>query len=82
MPHRIPLRTANQEFSRLIKDVENGEAFIITRRGKPIARLEPHAVDKMDDPDWRAAYEAMVKEMGTGVALGGLRIDRDDLYDR
>ncbi len=82
MIRRIPLRTANQEFSRLIKDVENGEAFVITRRGKPIARLEPHTADKSDDPEWMAAYDRMVNGMEAGVSLGGLRIDRDDLYDR
>lgn len=82
MSHRIPLRTANQEFSRLIKDVEKGETFVITRRGKPIARLEPYTADKADDPEWKAAYQRMLSGMEAGMPLGGLRVDRDDLYDR
>ncbi len=37
----IPLMTANQEFSRLIKEVERGESFLISRRGRPVAKLTP-----------------------------------------
>ena len=31
--------TANQEFSRLVKEVAHGEGFLITRRGRPVAKL-------------------------------------------
>ena len=78
----VSLMTANQEFSRLIKEVEHGEGFVITRRGRPIAKLVPHSADKTDDPAWQAAYEKMVTRLEEGVNLGGLRADRDDLYDR
>ena len=74
--------TANQEFSRMIKDVERGEAFVFTRRGSPIAKLVPHKLDKTADPEWIAAYERMVANMKKGASLGGLKINRDELYDR
>ncbi len=34
---------AKTRLSALIRDVEEGHSFIITRRGKPVARLEPVA---------------------------------------
>lgn len=47
----ISLMTANQNFSKLIEDVERGECFVITRRGIPIAQLTPHNLDKTAHPD-------------------------------
>lgn len=78
----VSLMTANQEFSRLIKEVERGEDIVITRRGRPIARLVPHREDKTADPEWAAAYGRMMERLEEGAALGGLRVDRDALYDR
>jgi len=78
----ISLMTANQNFSKLIKQVERGENFIITRRGQPVARLTSHKSDKTSDPDWLSAYEQMKANMDEGVSLAGLRIKREELYDR
>lgn len=78
----VSLMTANQEFSRLIKEVEHGEGFVITRRGRPVARLVPHTAEKSADPKWREAHRRMMARMEEGVSLGGLRIGRDELYDR
>ncbi len=78
----VPLMTANQEFSRLIRDVERGEGVLITRRGRPIAKLLPHKADKTEDPDWTAAYERMMAQLEEGASLGGLKIRREELYDR
>ena len=78
----VSLKEANQQFSKLIAEVEKGESVVITRRGQPIARLSPQPKSKLDDPKWRAAYERMMDRLETGDHLGGLRIDRDELYDR
>lgn len=78
----IPLMAANQQFSKLIREVERGEGFLITRRGRPVAKLVPHTGDKMDDPEWSAAYKRMQARLQEGVPLGGLQIRRDELYDR
>ena len=78
----VSLMTANQEFSKLIREVELGEGFIITRRGQPIAKLVPHMADKASDPEWAAAYKRMMANLEAGASLGGLRVDRDKLYDR
>ena len=81
----ISLTTANRKFSKMIRDVEQGEVFVITRRGRPIAKLIPHKldiVDKRADPKWIAAYERMVAMIEEGAPLGGLKVNIDDHYDR
>lgn len=63
---------AKNTLGNLLDRVEKGEEIVITRRGKPVARLAPirseHDVAKA-----RAAIEA-IKEMSKGVTLGGLKI--------
>ena len=78
----ITLTTANQEFSRLIKEVGHGKGFLITRRGQPVAKLVPHTVDKSEDPDWAADYQQMIERLEKGASLGGLRVKREELYER
>lgn len=80
--HTVSLTTANQEFSRLIKEVSHGKGFLITRRGQPVAKLIPHTVDRSDDPDWAADYRQMMNRLEQGASLGGLRIKREELYER
>ncbi len=78
----VSLMTANQNFSKLIRQVERGENFVITRRGLPIAKLTSHKLDKTVDPNWVSAYERMMAHMDEGVSLAGLKVKRDELYDR
>ena len=79
----VSLKEANQQFSRLIREVENGEGFVITRRGRPVARILPSDGARTQDPQWVAAYERMKARLREGASLGGLRIeDRDALHDR
>ena len=78
----VSLMKANQEFSKLVKEVERGEGFLITRRGRPIAKLVPHTADKTTDPGWTDAYRRMMERLNEGASLGGLKVDREDIYDR
>ena len=78
----VSLMTANQEFSRLVKEVAHREGFLITRRGRPIAKLVPHTADKTADPEWAAAYRRMVARLDAGASLGGLRVEREELHTR
>ncbi len=78
----VSLTTANQDFSKLIREVERGEELVITRRGLPVARLLPHRGDRTADPAWTAAYPRMMARLEEGASLGGLKIRREELYDR
>jgi len=81
----VPLKTARQDLSKLVREVEaSREGITLTRRGKPVVSIEP--LPKRHDkssPEWQAAYKEMVEMMEKGVRLGGLRItDRDELHER
>ena len=51
----MSVREANQNFSRLIAEVERGETVIITKNGRAVAKVAPQPADRRDDPEWRAA---------------------------
>ena len=79
----VSLRDANKDFSKLIQEIERkGEVFVITRHGKPVARLGPETASKRADPEWASAFAEMERLLDKGLDLGGLSVDRDDLYDR
>ena len=76
----LSVREANQNFSKLISDVEKGD--IITKHGKRVAELRPVIEDRTQDPVWRAHYERMVKRLEEkpdyGIELG--EITEEDKY--
>ncbi len=78
----VSLTKPSREFSRLVREVERGEVFLITRRGRPVARLVPHTADKTADSGWAMAYKRMMARLDEGASLGGLRIEREDIHDR
>ncbi len=78
----ISLTVASKEFTELVNEVEQGESFVITRRGRPIAKLTPHCADRMVGPEWAAASRRMMAFLDEGAGLGGLRANREEIYDR
>jgi antitoxin (DNA-binding transcriptional repressor) of toxin-antitoxin stability system len=82
MQDTISIREANQHLSRYLERVENGAEVVLTRRGKPIARLSRiHASSELSDAQ-RAARECLRERMCRGYHLGGLRADRDEFHER
>ena len=63
---------AKNNFGHLLDEVEHGEEFVITRRGKAIAKIVPAAPGFDRDKARRAV--AGILEAGKGVTLGGLPI--------
>jgi prevent-host-death family protein len=78
----VTARDANQHFSKVLAEVEQGETVLITKNGKTVAELRPRSDDPRDDPAWRAAYEQMVALMQAwpdrGISVGA--ITEDDKY--
>ena len=60
---------AKTHLSHLLDQVERGETVVITRHGRPVARLVPVAGSSMDD---RRRAIAQLKELRKGQTLGGL----------
>jgi prevent-host-death family protein len=52
----VTAREANQNFSKVLADVERGETVVLTKHGKPVAELRPKPANKQDDPEWKAAH--------------------------
>lgn len=75
-------RVANQNFSKLLSEVEQGETVLITKNGKTVAELRPRADDPREDPVWRANHERMLELMrawpATDYRVG--TITEDDKY--
>ncbi len=78
----MSIREANQNFSKVIADAERGETIIVTRNGRPVARISAQPADRADDPAWRAAYADLADSLrakpATGFRLGA--ITEEDKY--
>jgi prevent-host-death family protein len=77
----VSAREANQSFSKLLARVAAGEEVIITRRGRPVARLGPVRAEAAESAR-DAAIKRMMKRLKRGVDLGGLRASRDEMHER
>lgn len=78
----MSVREANQNFSQLIAAAERGETVVITKKGRPVAKVAPQAASRRDDPEWRTAYDALISGLKdkpvTGFRVG--TITEDDKY--
>ena len=78
----VSLREANQYLSQYIRAVEQGEDIIITRRGRPVAKLTAAESKRQLTDEQQAALERLGRRMQEGYALGGERFDRDAAHER
>lgn len=79
MKQQVSLSEANQHFARYIEAVERGEEIVITRRGRPIAKIvrvrrscEPTATQLRA----RKLIKSRARELNIGKPV------RDELLDR
>ena len=79
MKQQVSLREANQHFSRYIEAVERGEEIIITRRGKPIAKIVK--LSRLREPT-AAQLRAwnLIKSSARNLNIG--KVSRDELHER
>ncbi len=70
--HRVGVFEAKNRLTALLDEVEGGGEIIITRRGKPIARLAP-LEGGFDRAKARAAAEGL-RAASKGLSLGGISI--------
>jgi prevent-host-death family protein len=63
---------AKNRLGALLDRVERGEEIVITRRGKPVAKLGPAGAD-FDREKARRAVAGLI-EASRGITLGGLKI--------
>ncbi len=79
MKQQVSLREANQHFSRYIEAVERGEEIIITRRGRPIAKIV--RLSRLREPTaaQRRAWNR-IKSSARNLHIG--KLVRDELHER
>jgi prevent-host-death family protein len=78
----MTVREANQNLSQVIAAAEGGETIVITKNGKPVAKISPQGEGRTDDPEWRSAFAALERSLrskrATGYRVG--TITEDDKY--
>lgn len=82
MTKTISLRDANQGFARCVREVEAGTEYIITRNGRPVARLAPIVGVRTLTPRQEAALARTRARMEKGWPIGADPLDRAALHDR
>jgi prevent-host-death family protein len=82
MAKTITLREANQAFARCVREVEAGTEYIITRNGRPVARLAPFAGARVLTARQEAALARTRARMEKGWPIGAGPLERAALHDR
>ena len=83
MHRSVSAREANQQFARILRDVEAGAEIVVTRRGQPVARIVPAQPpgERRLTAEQEAALERTRQRLEKGWDLGGGKFNRDELYD-
>ena len=71
---------ANRSFSKLLGSVSKGEEFVITSRGRPVARLVPAIDDEARDAR-EAARKQLFDYLRAQPVRNLPRVSRDEIYD-
>lgn len=67
---QVGMYEAKSKLSQLVDDAARGEAVVITKHGKPVAKLVPVDVPKPDIAETIAA----IREFRKGNRLDGLKV--------
>jgi prevent-host-death family protein len=78
MDQSISAAEANRNFSMLLRSVRDGQSYVVTSHGKPIARIIP-----ADEPDTAAegARLALLTRLRNQPAIEAGPWTRDELYE-
>jgi prevent-host-death family protein len=79
MKQQITLREANQHLSRYIEAATHGDEVVITRRGKPVAKLIPITTEHAVTPERQEAWKTL-KVSASDLNIG--KFDREACYER
>ena len=69
---------ANRNFSGVLKEVSQGEEFVVVSRGKPVATISPA---RTSDHSRIAARTMLVKRLRQQKTTGARTWTRDELYE-
>ncbi len=77
MEKAISAADANRKFSKLLRDVKEGQSYVVTSHGRPVARIAP--ID--DSRQATNARTSLLNRLRSQRVLNIGPWTRDDLYD-
>ncbi len=75
----IQATEANRQFSHLLRDVQNGQTYVVTSHGRPVARIVP--VDAEREARLEARRRLLIR-LRSQPAIDIGPWTRDELYER
>jgi len=79
----VKVSEANQRFSKIIQQLEiDGIPVRILRRDKSVAFLYPDNSNIRSIEERKVAFDELRALHAKGLDLGGMHVNRSDLYDR
>lgn len=76
MEKSISAADANRRFSQVLREVAEGQSYVVTNHGRPVARIEP-----VESYDNHKAKKALLARLESQPVLNVGRWKREDLYD-
>jgi prevent-host-death family protein len=70
---------ANRRFSELLRGVRDGDSYVVTAHGRPVARISPVEGESRVR---RAAREVLFERLGRQPSIDIGSWTRDELYER
>jgi prevent-host-death family protein len=78
MEKAVSAADANRQFSQLLRHVREGQSYVVTSHGKPVARLVPAERQTVTE----GARAALLSRLETQPAGKPARWTREELYER
>jgi prevent-host-death family protein len=75
---QIQASEAKTKFLQLLDDVERGDTLIITRHGKPIARLVPEQERRQAEIEWALKQMKKLRSRQERVTIAEILSARDE----
>ncbi len=69
---------ANRHFSQILRSVREGDSFVVTAHGRPVARIVPV---QPEDQGRAAAFDRLMSRLQSQPVTDIGRWTRDELYD-
>lgn len=76
MDEHVTAADANRSFSRILRGVQDGNSYVVTSHGRPVARIVP-----IDHEQKGVARAALLAKLQTQRTLNAGCPRRDEAYD-
>ena len=79
MEETVSAAEANREFSKLLRGVREGNSYVVTSHGRPVAKLVP--ISKSPE-EREAAFQKLLARLRSQPVQNIGRWTREELYER